>query len=142
MIIPQGENRQPDLHGSQGEEMTAADFKKISALIYERCGINLHDGKKELVKARLGKRFRKGQFKSFGEYYYHVLQDPTGQELVSLLDAISTNFTSFFREESHFDYLKSDFLPELILRKRDKKKFVSGAPVAPQGRNPIPSPSL
>ena len=44
-------------------ELTDADFEKISHLVYELCGINLSDGKKELVKARLGKRLRTGQFK-------------------------------------------------------------------------------
>jgi chemotaxis protein methyltransferase CheR len=99
-------------------EMTDADFKKFSNLVYDLCGINLHDGKKELVKARLGKRIRIGQFESFREYYQYVVQDQSGQELAHLLDSISTNFTSFFREQKHFDYLQKDFLPNWIARKK------------------------
>jgi chemotaxis protein methyltransferase CheR len=101
-------------------ELTDVEFEKISRLVYDQCGINLHDGKKELVKARLGKRLRQGQFKSFRDYYQYVMKDPSGQELIHLLDSISTNFTFFFREEKHFDYLRSEFLPELMKRKRDK----------------------
>ena len=101
-------------------ELTDAEFTKISRLVYELCGINLSDGKKELVKARLGKRLRSGQFKSFRDYYDFVVNEPSGQELVYLIDSISTNFTGFFREEKHFDYLRSELLPDLIERKSNK----------------------
>lgn len=83
------------------------DYEKISRLVYEQCGINLHEGKKELVKARLGKRLREGNFRSFGEYYRHVLTDEGTAELVSMIDSLSTNLTYFFREESHFQTLRS-----------------------------------
>ncbi|MBM4341462.1 MAG: protein-glutamate O-methyltransferase CheR [Deltaproteobacteria bacterium] len=102
----------------QSVELTDIEFEKISRLVYEQCGINLSDGKKELVKARLGKRIRAGQFKSFHDYYHHVVNNETGEELVYLLDSISTNFTFFFREPKHFDYIRSELLPELIKRKR------------------------
>ena len=104
----------------QPVEMTDADFQKISQLVYVQCGINLTNGKQELVKARLGKRIRSGQFKSFRDYYRYVLNDPSGQELVYLLDSISTNFTFFFREQKHFDYLQSELLPDLMNRKRNR----------------------
>ncbi len=105
----------------QNVEMTEAEFKKISGLIYNLCGIHLNDGKKELVKARLGKRIRSGHFHSFRDYYEYVVRDQTGQELVHMLDSISTNFTSFFREEKHFNYLQSELLPGLISGKKEKK---------------------
>jgi chemotaxis protein methyltransferase CheR len=92
-------------------QLTQADFEKFSRLVYEQSGISLHDGKKELIKARLSKRVRQGRFKSFRDYYQYVVEDDSGEELVFLLDAISTNLTSFFREQSHFDYLKSELLP-------------------------------
>ena len=56
-------------------ELRDIDFEKISRLVYSHCGINLHDGKKELVKARLGKRLREGKFKSFSDYYKYVITD-------------------------------------------------------------------
>lgn len=105
------------------EELSDADFHKISKLVYDLCGINLHSGKKELVRARLGKRIRVGGFHSFRHYYQFVLEDQTGQELVHMLDCLSTNFTSFFREQKHFDYLKAHLLPELTDRKQGHKKL-------------------
>ncbi len=108
----------------QSIELTDKEFEKISRLVYDQCGINLTDAKKELVKARLGKRIRNGPFRTFQDYYQYVLNDGSGQELIQLLDSITTNFTFFFREQKHFDYLSLEILPEWISQKRnDGKKF-------------------
>lgn len=88
-------------------ELKNSDFEKISRLVYEQCGIYLHEGKKELVKARLSKRLRASGYKSFTEYYDHVTTAEGTDELISMLDSISTNLTSFFREESHFVRLRT-----------------------------------
>ena len=96
------------------------DFKKISDLVYKHCGINLHDGKKELVRARLAKRLRLGKFKTFPEYLKHVMEDKTGKEFSILIDSLSTNLTSFFREGQHFKFLREMFLPLILERKRKK----------------------
>lgn len=92
-------------------ELKDIDYERISRLVYEQCGINLHEGKKELVKARLGKRLREGDFKSFGEYYRYVTTDDGTAELISMIDSLSTNLTYFFREESHFQKLRNMIKP-------------------------------
>jgi chemotaxis protein methyltransferase CheR len=81
------------------------DLGRIVRLVYDRSGITLHEGKKSLVVARLQKRLRANGFTSFGAYVKHVEDDPGGEEIVALLDAIATNHTYFFREEQHFDLL-------------------------------------
>jgi len=88
-------------------ELSDQYYERISQLIYEQCGINLHDGKKELVKARLGKRLREGNFQSFSEYYKFVTTREGTDELIAMIDSISTNLTYFFREESHFQRLQT-----------------------------------
>lgn len=105
-------------------DLTDVEFSKISRLVYENSGILLTEAKKELVKSRLTKRLRDGQFKSFNEYYKYILKDDSGKELVFLLDSISTNFTFFFREPKHFEYLREGFLPELIRRKRNRERKI------------------
>ncbi len=94
-------------------ELRDKEFEKISKLVYELCGINLHDGKKELVKARLGKRLREGQFKSFAEYFRYVTTPEGSDELITMIDSLSTNLTYFFREDKHFQRLKS-ILPQIV----------------------------
>jgi chemotaxis protein methyltransferase CheR len=94
-------------------ELKDIDFERISRLVYEQSGINLHAGKKELVKARLGKRLREGKFGSFRDYYHYVTTEKGINELVAMIDSISTNLTSFFREVSHFNKLY-EIVPEMI----------------------------
>jgi len=106
---------------TESMDLTDVEFRKFSKLVYDRCGIFLTDAKKELVKARLGKRIRGGQFKSFNDYFEYIVNDSSGRELIILLDAISTNYTFFFREPRHFEYLKYVFLPDLMIRKRNQK---------------------
>ena len=101
--------------------LTEKDFQQISGLVYRHCGINLHDGKKELVRTRLAKRLRQGDFKTFPRYINHVLSDTTGKEFSLLIDILSTNTTEFFRGQQHFDYLTNEFLSELIEKKLDQQ---------------------
>ena len=108
---------------AQSIVLSENDFRKISNMVYDHCGINLHAGKKELVRARLAKRLRLGSFKTFPEYMNHVLKDKTGKEFSLLIDSLSTNLTSFFREIQHFEFLQSRFLPALLDQKRQKSNF-------------------
>ncbi len=94
-------------------DLRDVDFERISRLVYEQCGINLHDGKRELVKARLSKRLREGNFSSFADYYRYVVSDEGTDELISMIDSLSTNLTYFFREDSHFRKL-SEVLPAML----------------------------
>ena len=103
--------------------LSEEDFRKISDIVYKHCGINLHDGKKELVRARVAKRLRSGNFKTFSEYIKYVLEDKTGTEFSILIDSLSTNLTGFLREPEHFEFLRSEFLPLLVERKKKKRDF-------------------
>jgi chemotaxis protein methyltransferase CheR len=94
-------------------------------LVYEKCGINLHEGKKTLVRARLGKRLREGSFRDFKAYYRFLTEDENGDELVRMLDAISTNLTSFFREKDHFDFLKDRVFPSYAASGHRRLRFWS-----------------
>ena len=93
-----------------GLELSDGEFQKFSNYVHDVSGINLHEGKKELLKARLGKVLRERNFSSFREYYEQVVTDQSGHELTILLNSISTNLTQFFREPEHFDFLKKKAL--------------------------------
>lgn len=102
----------------QDVTVSARDFRRVSAALHEHCGIHLHAGKEELVQARMAKVLRTSGEKSVSAYLDRVLGNPTGAEFTSLVDSLSTNLTSFFRESNHFDYLAEKFLPGLIAKKR------------------------
>jgi chemotaxis protein methyltransferase CheR len=92
-------------------ELKDRDFRRISELAYSVCRINLHQGKKELVRSRLAKRMRALRIASFGEYIERVESD--GGELTRMIDALSTNLTTFFREPRHFDFLVENMFPAM-----------------------------
>lgn len=102
------------------DTLSDRDFQLVSDMVYRHCGINLHDGKKELVRARLAKRIRLAGFPNVSQYLAFVQEESTGNEFAHLIDAISTNLTSFFREQSHFDFLNEQFLPALLEKKRKR----------------------
>ncbi len=101
----------PDLIDTQ---ITDSEFEQISDLVYRHCGINLHKGKRELVHARIAKQLRSKGLRNFAEYMEVIRADHSGQEFSALIDSISTNLTSFFRENRHFEFLKDVLLPGLI----------------------------
>ena len=66
--------------------LTDGQFEAISTLVGRLCGINLHQGKKELVKARLNKRLRQLHLDSFGDYLDLLRNDTSADELVAMLN--------------------------------------------------------
>ena len=87
---------------------------RIVRLVYERSGITLHQGKRALIVARLHRLLKAGGFTSFSQYVRHVETDHTGHQLSVLLDAITTNHTSFFREDEHFRFLVERVVPPIV----------------------------
>jgi chemotaxis protein methyltransferase CheR len=84
-------------------------FGLIRDLVYEKSGIVLKDDKATLVAGRLTRRLRELGLQSAREYVAHLERDATGLEMTQLLDAISTNVTSFFREADHFEFVRGVF---------------------------------
>jgi chemotaxis protein methyltransferase CheR len=98
-------------------ELKKAHFDRISQLVYRLTGIHLPPDKQELVKARLTKRLRALRLKSFDAYMEYLKPDNSGGELVAMVEAMTTNKTSFFREPQHFDYLCRQIVPQLKNRR-------------------------
>lgn len=94
----------------------APEFQKFRRLAYEKFGLNLTESKHHLVAARLGRKLRELNIPTYEAYYDFVLADRTGESLIALIDALSTNHTSFLREASHFDFLVKQALPGLRRR--------------------------
>jgi len=103
---------------SEVRPLSAREFEQIRRLAYRQFGLDLRNGKEQLVSARLGRQIRELKFRSFQEYYRHVVEDRTGEALVALIDALTTNHTSFFREPVHFEFLRRTILPGLRARDR------------------------
>ena len=94
--------------------LSAEDFKHIAAMLHADAGIYLPETKATLVYSRLAKRLRVLGLKSFRDYCALIADDRGIDERKQMLVALTTNVTSFFREQHHFDYLKADALPPLL----------------------------
>ncbi len=94
-------------------ELTAPQFTRITTMLYEHAGIRMREGKEGLVRARLAKRLRKLGMPDFDAYLSFVQAEPGKTEFAEMIDALTTNKTSFLREVSHFDYLRDQMLPSL-----------------------------
>ncbi len=86
--------------------LTPREFERIRRLAYQKFGLVLKEGKQELVAARLGKKLRESGLRTFQEYHEQVLGDSSGEALAGMIDALTTNYTSFLREPAHFDFLR------------------------------------
>jgi chemotaxis protein methyltransferase CheR len=88
--------------------MDPACFEAFQRIAHERAGIFLRPGKAVLVRSRLARRLRELGLDSERAYLDRLLGPQGELELVRFLDAISTNFTHFFREPDHFESLRED----------------------------------
>lgn len=95
--------------------LTEKDFERFSKLVYDQCGIKLPSHKRSMLEARLRKRLRAHNLYSFEEYAELVFsKGEATEELVKLIDVVTTNKTDFFREPAHYDYLVKSALPFLV----------------------------
>jgi len=90
--------------------ITNSEFIKFKTLIYKTTGIELKKNKQNLIESRLMKRLRIHNIESYSEYYELILRDK--EELQLMINQVTTNETSFFRENKHFDYLAKKILPQ------------------------------
>ena len=106
----------------EGREFRFTDknFAHIQSLAYETTGIKLSAHKRNMVYGRLSRRLRRLGMESFDEYC-HLIDDRSGGEFTEFINSITTNLTSFFRENYHFEFLKNTVLPDLVKTKKDKR---------------------
>jgi chemotaxis protein methyltransferase CheR len=86
-------------------------FHAICTLVYRVAGIRLQEGKENLVRTRLSRRVRALGHADFAEYLSVVNADASGAETAAMVDLLTTNKTSFFRESQHFDFLREQLFP-------------------------------
>ena len=96
--------------------LTDSDFDFVCKFVYQSTGIVLNDNKREMLYRRLSRIVRERELNSFSDYC-QLLRTQGEQEKDYFINAITTNLTSFFREQHHFDYLTTEELPKLMASK-------------------------
>lgn len=116
-----GDSLFSSLHSSYREQLSEQDFERLSKFIYSVAGIKLPPVKRIMLQSRLQKRLRALDIPDFKTYADYVTSAAGQQEeLVHMLDVVSTNKTDFFREPVHFDYLRDAVLPQFVQEGRQR----------------------
>jgi len=89
-----------------------------SRYIHEICGIHLDDSKGYLVETRLGGLLPESGAANFSELFHKVRSDGTNKLRGKIIEAITTNETSFFRDTAPFELLRHKLIPELLDRRK------------------------
>ncbi|MGA2751158.1 MAG: protein-glutamate O-methyltransferase CheR [Verrucomicrobiota bacterium] len=121
---------------SQQDTLDDADYEFLRRLVYERSRINLGADKHALVSGRVAKRLRALQMGTYHEYCQWLKSAAGAGELANLVDVISTNHTHFFREEKHFDWLRSVLLPQWRLCHNNGQTFRAWSAACSSGEEP------
>jgi len=89
---------------------TEADYNRVAALLYRIAGISLGDSRMEMVYSRLAREVRRLSQPTVGSYL-DFLEKAGEHEWTRFVNVLTTNLTSFFREQHHFDILTRQILP-------------------------------
>ena len=113
------------------------EFSRLKEFIYRECGIKITEAKRTMVEARLQKRLRGLGLTSFSRYCDYLF-GPRGmeEELVHLINVITTNKTDFFRESAHFHYLVRKALPEVLRQSSGRRTITVWSAGCSSGEEP------
>ncbi len=111
---------------TQDKELSVEEFGMFQKLVYDEVGISLADHKRTLVQSRLRKWLKEFSLDSYKDLYIKIKNDTSGQMLILLINAITTNVTSFFREENQWIYLQ-EHIQEVFDAKKKRIRIWSAA---------------
>ncbi len=125
-----------DSHSVGMSKLSLPEFNRLSALVYEQCGIKLPPAKKILLESRLNKRLRALNMTSFSDYIsYLTSTEGMSNELILMIDEVTTNKTDFFREPHHFEFLREYILPEFS-KNSSRRQFRIWSSACSSGEEP------
>ena len=126
----------PMISGNE-ESISNKDYARLCDLIYAEAGIHLGPDKKIMLEARIKRRLKALELNSY-RHYCDYLFDQKGmqEELVSLIDVVTTNKTDFFRESAHFDFLAQKALPEWCSENYASRPFLIWSAGCSTGEEP------
>lgn len=113
---------------TQEDSISARDYARLCRLIYAEAGINLGAEKRTMLEGRIKRRVKALDLLSYGQYCDYLFgHEGLKDEIVHLIDVVTTNKTDFFREPAHFDYLIEHALPELAERNAGRQFLIWSA---------------
>jgi len=116
--------------------LNPADFDYISKIVREQCAIVLEKGKEYLVDSRLMPLVHQEKLGSIEKLVIQIKSEPQSSLKDAVIEAMTTNETSFFRDIHPFETLKKEILPELLAKRKDKKELNIWCGASSSGQKP------
>ena len=111
------------MNTSETHAFTETELKLLQTLIYQECGMHFDERRTSFLQDRLQRRLKECQLDSFYSYYRLLISQPGKQELSCLLENLTVNETSFFRNKAQLDLFQRDVMEDILRRKQECRDF-------------------
>ena len=119
------------------ESISGRDYARLCELIYGEAGICLGAEKKTMLEVRIKRRVKALALTSYTQYCETLFShERPKDEILHLIDVVTTNKTDFFREPKHFDFLTAKALPNLVARSRGGRPILVWSAGCSTGEEP------
>jgi len=103
--------------------LTEAELKLLQTLVYQECGMHFDDRRTPFLQDRLQRRLKECHLDSFYSYYSLLISRQGKRELALLVENLTVNETSFFRNKAQLELFQRDVMDDLLLRKQERRDF-------------------
>jgi len=108
---------------AQAPALTEAELKLVQSLVYQECGMHFDERRMPFLQDRVVRRLKECGIDSFYSYYRLLISQQGKQELAKLLENLTVNETSFFRNKAQLDLFQRDALEELLPAKQERRDY-------------------
>ena len=119
------------------EVISSRDYSRLRELVYDEAGINLGSERKAMLEGRIRRRLKELAIPTYAAYCdYLFSREGLRDELIHLIDVVTTNKTDFFREPRHFDFLTSTAVPEFAASNAGRRPLLVWSAACSTGEEP------
>jgi chemotaxis protein methyltransferase CheR len=104
-------------------QFSDAEMRLLQTLVYQECGMHFDSRRAHFLQDRLQRRLKECQLDSFYSYYRLLISTEGKAELARLLENLTVNETSFFRNKAQLDLFHKHVLDQLLRHKQEQREF-------------------
>src|ERR1039458_8697749 len=108
---------------AQVPALNEAELRLLQALVYQECGMHFDERRPSFLQDRLQRRLKECGLDSFYSYYRLLISQQGKQELARLLENLTVNETSFFRNKAQLDLFQHDLLEDVLRGKQERRDY-------------------
>src|SRR5690242_8702988 len=118
-----GEGKPRETMGSAPVRLSEPELKLLQTLVYQECGMYFDERRAHFLQDRLQRRLKACRLESFYSYYRLLTSREGRSELAALLENLTVNETSFFRNKPQLELFQKTVLEEMLRRKQDRRDW-------------------